>query len=94
MDDHTTAGGRIWPAWLVTAGLAVVALVALGVPLVSLLYVGVLLLCPLLMMRMHGGGHGHTEGPGPQHGHSHEGPESQTPTIGPSGATRPEGDRG
>ena len=68
--DHPTMGrSRIRPGWLVVAGLGVLPLVAAGVPLVSLLYVGVLLLCPLLMAGMHGGhgrapGHeGHTEEP-------------------------------
>jgi len=55
MDHQTKARTKIKPAWLVAAGLAVLALVALGVPLVSLLYVGILLLCPLLMAGMHGG---------------------------------------
>ena len=63
--DHQTMGGmRIRPTWFVAAGLAVLALVAMGVPLVSLLYVGILLLCPLLMAGMHGG-HGQA------HGHEH-----------------------
>ena len=54
--DHQTMGGmKIRPTWFVAAGLAVLALVAMGVPLVSLLYVGILLLCPLLMAGMHGG---------------------------------------
>lgn len=71
--DHQTMGGmKIRPAWVVAAGLAVVALVALGVPLVGLLYVGVLLLCPLLMMSMHGGGHGHhAEGSADTHRETH-----------------------
>lgn len=69
MDRQTIGKTKIRPAWLVAAGLAVLALVALGVPLVSLLYVGILLLCPLLMAGMHGGhgqdhGHeAHTEDP-------------------------------
>jgi Na+/glutamate symporter len=65
--DHKTMGGtRIRPGWIVAAGLAVLALVAFGVPLVSLLYVGILLLCPLLMVGMHGGhgqAHGHEAHP-------------------------------
>jgi len=71
--DHQTIGGRkLRPGWLVAAGVAVVALVALGVPLASLLYVGVLLLCPLLMMGMHGGGHGHgSDGLPEARGHAH-----------------------
>ena len=61
MDHQRMGGTRIGPAWIVAAGLAVLAFVALGVPLASLLYVGVLLLCPLLMAGMHGG-----------HGRAHE----------------------
>lgn len=45
----------IRPGWLAVAGFAVLALLAAGVPLASLLYVGVLLLCPLLMAGMHRG---------------------------------------
>ncbi len=57
--DHDGArrGLRIRPAWLVIGGVGVAAAIALGVPLASLLYVGVLLICPLLMMKMHGAGH-------------------------------------
>jgi len=64
MDHQTTGrdGMKLRPTWFVVAGLAVLALVAFGVPLVSLLYVGILLLCPLLMAGMHGGH-------GPAHGH-------------------------
>ncbi|MBI3647585.1 MAG: hypothetical protein HY240_02330 [Actinobacteria bacterium] len=74
---------KIRPTWVVAAGSAVVALVALGVPLVGLLYVGVLLLCPLLMMSMHGGGDGHGAGGSPGtradvHGSGH-GPASTNP---------------
>src|SRR3990172_2560895 len=61
MDHQRMGGTRIGPAWIVAAGLAVLAFVALGVPLASLLYVGVLLLCPLLMAGMHGG-HRHAQG--------------------------------
>jgi hypothetical protein len=67
MDRQTMGRTRIRPAWIVAAGFAVLALVAAGVPLASLLYVGILLLCPLLMAGMHGGhgqAHGHTAHPG------------------------------
>ena len=61
--NHQPIGGmKVRPAWVVAAGSAVVALVALGVSLVGLLYVGILLLCPLLMMSRHGSGHGDHEG--------------------------------
>jgi hypothetical protein len=68
MDHQTMGKSRIRPAWIVAAGLAVLALLAIGVPLVSLLYVGILLLCPLLMAGMHGG-HGGHGGHGQAHGH-------------------------
>lgn len=57
MDGHTIFG-KVKVAWVVAAALVAVGLVALGVPLASLLFVGVLLLCPLMMMGMHGGAHG------------------------------------
>lgn len=38
-------------------GASVLAL-WVGVPLGTILFIGVLLLCPLMMMGMHGGGHG------------------------------------
>lgn len=69
MDHQAVGRTRIRPAWIVAAGLVVLALVALGVPLVSLLYVGVLLLCPLLMAGMHGG-HGQGHDHDAQQGHS------------------------
>ena len=57
MDHPTTGRSRIRPGWLVVAGVGLLALVAAGIPLGSLLYIGVLLLCPLLMAGMHGGHH-------------------------------------
>jgi hypothetical protein len=77
MDDRKKGGMQIRPAWIAAAGLGVLALAAGGVPLVSLLYVGLLLLCPLLMAGMHGG-HGRASG--------HEGPDG----LGP-GASNPQG---
>lgn len=46
---------------LVALGAAAVAVGIFGVPLGTVLLVGVWLLCPLLMMGMHGG-HAHTSG--------------------------------
>ncbi len=43
---------------LVTAG-AIVAVTLFEVPLGTLLFLGILLLCPLMMSGMHRGGHGH-----------------------------------
>lgn len=81
MDHQTIGGTRIRPAWIVAAGLVVLALVALGIPLVSLLYVGVLLLCPLLMIGMHGG-HGQNHDHESHHGRSDHAAASDP---GPSG---------
>ena len=70
-----SSGVRIRPSWMWTAGLLLAALVALGVPLTGLLYVALLLACPLMMLLMHGGGHGpaqdHAHGEGRAHGNGH-----------------------
>jgi hypothetical protein len=49
---------------LVLAGAVVVAVTLFRVPLATVFTLGVLLICPLLMVGMHGGGHGaeHTTG--------------------------------
>jgi hypothetical protein len=46
---------------LVAVGIAVVALgaFAFGVPLSTLVFIGLVLLCPLMMLGMHGGHGGH-----------------------------------
>lgn len=59
MDGHG-GFGKIRLAWIGVAVGAVGGLVALGVPLVALLFIGALLLCPLMMVGMHGGEHGQT----------------------------------
>jgi len=41
------------------AVIAVVAVVGFGVPLGTLLIIGLVLCCPLMMLGMHGGGHAH-----------------------------------
>jgi Protein of unknown function (DUF2933) len=70
----------------VTAGLAVVVLLAFEVPLGSLLSVGVLLLCPLMMARMHGGhGNAHVRAD-----RSHE-PDRAEPSDPGAPGTRPAG---
>lgn len=74
MDHQTTGRTRIRPAWIVAAALAVLLLVAFGVPLVSLLYVGILLLCPLMMAGMHGG-HGQVHA---HEGHSQESDQAES----------------
>lgn len=74
MDPTKIGRFKIRPSWVVAAGLAVLALVAAGIPLGSLLSLGVLLLCPLLMWSMHGSGHGQGHGSSNAHvdGHAHD----------------------
>lgn len=55
MNHRSNGASMIRPGWLAVVGLAVLALLVEGIPLASLLYVGVLLLCPLLMAGMHRG---------------------------------------
>ncbi len=50
--------GRWAPLLVAAAAAAVVAVVGFGVPVGTVLVVGLLLLCPLSMAAMHGG-HGH-----------------------------------
>lgn len=57
MDGGSSFARRLPLIALATAG-AIVAVTLFRVPLGSLLFVGALLLCPLLMARMHGAGHG------------------------------------
>jgi hypothetical protein len=55
-------GARSWrirPSWVVLGVLGALGLIVLGFPLATLLYLGVLLLCPLMMVGMHAG-HGVT----------------------------------
>jgi hypothetical protein len=44
------------------AVIAVVAVAGFGVPLGTLLIIGLVLCCPLMMLGMHGGGHDHGAG--------------------------------
>lgn len=91
MDGRWVAAkGRV--GWIVVGVLGVLVLVAIGVPLASLLYVGVLLLCPLMMATMHGG-HGHTE-VHRDHGDHGDIQASEPPEPGTSSSRSPvEGDR-
>ena len=60
MEQRRGAGGiRLRPSWLWAAGLSLVTLLVLGVPLATLAYLAILLVCPLSMLFMHGTGHGH-----------------------------------
>lgn len=54
---------RIRPSWVVLGALGVLGLIVLGIPLATLLYIGVLLLCPLMMVGMHAGHGGHDASP-------------------------------
>jgi hypothetical protein len=47
---------------LVAAVIAVVAVEGFGVPLATLLIIGLILCCPLMMLGMHGSGHDHGGG--------------------------------
>jgi hypothetical protein len=49
---------RLRTSLLVAAGVVVVAVTLFRVPLATVFTLGVLLVCPLLMVGMHGGGHG------------------------------------
>jgi hypothetical protein len=49
----------------VVAVIAVVAVEGFGVPLGTLLIIGLVLCCPLMMLGMHGGGHAHGGGSSP-----------------------------
>lgn len=79
--DHRTGSGRIPRLEMVVLiGLAVGALVALGiVPLRTVLSLGVFLICPLMMLRMHGGG-----GHGGMHGGTHGGAHGSSDRNGPA----------
>ena len=57
--NHGTAQTSRRPLIAVALGVAVVALTVFKVPLGTLLLLGLVLLCPLLMAGMHGGGHDH-----------------------------------
>lgn len=52
------------------AAVLIVIGVAFGVPLSTLLLIGIVLACPLMMMFMHGGGHDGHRG-SDQSGHEH-----------------------
>ena len=55
MNHETQRRRRYGPGLAVAAVAAVLAVGLFGVPLGSVLFVGLLLLCPLMMMGMHGG---------------------------------------
>lgn len=59
---------------LAAIGAAVVAVGLFGVPLGTVLLVGLFLLCPLMMAGMHGGGHSHGQAGGSHEGHSQAAP--------------------
>lgn len=49
---------RVRTVILVVVGLVVLAVTLFRVPLATVFTLGLLLICPLLMVGMHGGGHG------------------------------------
>jgi hypothetical protein len=53
--SKTQIGGLLVAAVVI----AVIAVVGFGVPLGTLLIIGLVLCCPLMMLGMHGGGHAH-----------------------------------
>jgi hypothetical protein len=53
--SKTQIGGLLVAAVVI----AVIAVVGFGVPLGTLLIIGLVLCCPLMMLGMHGGGHDH-----------------------------------
>ena len=55
---------------LAAIGAAAVAVGLFGVPLGTVLLVGLFLLCPLMMAGMHGDGHSHGQAGGSHEGHS------------------------
>jgi Na+/glutamate symporter len=61
MNYETQGWRRFGPGLAVAVVAAVLAVGLFGVPLGSVLFVGLLLLCPLMMMGMHGG-HGAPRG--------------------------------
>jgi hypothetical protein len=73
MTDEPRGRLRIRPSWIVLGGLGVVGLVLVGFPLGSLLYGGILLLCPLMMAGMHGGHGKHGGDASPSSTHNAEG---------------------
>lgn len=81
MSRETERLRRFTPALVVAAAVAVVAVGVFGVPLGSLLLVGLFLLCPLMMMGMMMGMHGH--GSGDEQGpHNHGATDSGTSAQG------------
>ena len=57
MSNEARTASRVRAWWPVAAALVLIAVFALKIPLGSILVLGLVLLCPLLMMGMHGGAH-------------------------------------
>jgi hypothetical protein len=62
--SKTQIGGFL----VVTTVIAVVAVVGFGIPLGTLLIIGLVLCCPLMMLGMHSGGHDKGGGSSPPEG--------------------------
>jgi hypothetical protein len=65
-----------WGLYAIALAILVVGLVALGVPASTLLFAGLVLVCPLMMMFMMHGMHGMHGG---HSGHSHTNDHDHTP---------------
>lgn len=58
MDRIDARRNRLAPVLVIVAGLVFLAVMLFRVPLATVFTVGLLLVCPMLMVGMHGGGHG------------------------------------
>jgi hypothetical protein len=57
MDRIDAKRTRLAPVLVIVGGLVILAVMLFRVPLATVFTVGLLLVCPLLMVGMHGGGH-------------------------------------
>ena len=57
MDRIDAKRTRLAPVLVIVAGLVVLAVMLFRVPIATVFTLGLLLVCPLLMVGMHGGGH-------------------------------------
>lgn len=57
MDRIDAKRTRLGPVLVILTGLVVLAVMLFRVPLATVFTLGLLLVCPLLMVGMHGGGH-------------------------------------
>jgi len=69
--------GRARTLMVVIALVVVAGITVFRLPLTSIFVLGIALLCPLMMFRMHGGGHAH----GADHGNPSAPPRGRQDTI-------------